>query len=189
MSRKQKRKASNSRIAELFEKLKKRKAIILYGLTFFAALIVFAWIANLTWFETMTKSVLDVYASLSNVILVALGQETTAISETIKSENYSINIKQGCDAIAPMLLYIVAVLAFPISMKYKWQGIIGGVIVLFLFNTIRIVSLYLIGAYANSFFDFAHIELWQVIFIVLTVYTWLMWMKWAQGQKSKNEIA
>ena len=161
---------------------RRKKRIIIYGLSFFALILFFAWIGAQDFFLRFSEPLLEVYAAISSGVLNIIGQGTNATGDVISSSNFSIAIKKGCDAIAPMALYIVAVLAFPIPFKYKWPGVLLGIIALFALNILRIV-------YARGFFDFAHIQFWQVIFIILTVLTWLYWMNWANGKIAKHAEA
>ena len=185
--RTKKRKQGPDRIAKFVESLRstwtRKKVIIVYGLSFFFLILLFAFVGEQEFFKKFSEPLLTVYAQISSAILNVLGQPTKAVGDVISSAGFSITIKKGCDAIAPMVLYIVAVLSFPISRKYKWQGLLFGVGFLFFLNILRIISLYLIGAYAYQFFDFAHVQLWQVLFIALTVITWIYWMKWASSKE------
>jgi len=163
----------------------KKKLIYTYCIGFILLVGFFAWMQNTDWFKSSLDPILNLYALISSGVLNILGQGTSAIQQTVNSENFSVNIKQGCDAIAPMLLYLSAVVLYPISYRYKWQGLLGGIAVLFILNIIRIVTLYLSGVYGSmAFFDFMHIEFWQVLYVILTVIVWIMWIRWA-NQRSK----
>jgi exosortase/archaeosortase family protein len=165
------------------ENFQKKRLVYTYCLGFLVLVGIFAAIQNSDWFKESLDPILNLYAAISSVILNILGQGTEAIKQTVAGDAFSVNIKQGCDAIAPMLLYFSAVVLYPISFKWKWQGVLGGLFVLFILNIIRIVTLYLSGAYGSmGFFDFMHIEFWQVLYIILTVFVWLIWVRWA-GKK------
>lgn len=166
----------------------KKRLIYTYCLGFLLLVGIFAWIQNSDWFKDSLDPVLNVYASISSVILNLLGQGTKALNQTVDGDAFSVNIKQGCDAIAPMLLYFSAVVLYPISAKWKWQGVLGGFAVLFLLNIFRIVTLYLSGAYGSiGFFDFMHVEFWQVLYIILTVFVWLVWIRWASKKQTSTD--
>ena len=50
-------------------------------------------------------------------------------------------------------------------------------------NLIRIVTLFLIGVYFRKFFHMMHIDVWQALFILLTISLWFLWAWWATGAK------
>ena len=169
------------------ENFQKKRLVYTYVLGFLILVGIFAWIQNSDWFKDSLDPVLNLYASISSVLLNLIGQGTTAVQQTVDGDAFSVNIKQGCDAIAPMLLYLSAVVLYPISAKWKWQGLLGGLSILFVLNIIRIVTLYLSGAYGSiEFFDFMHIEFWQVLYIILTVFVWLVWIRWASKKQAAS---
>jgi len=159
---------------------REKKSMILYTAFVIGFTIFFLVLTNQEWFETLATPILAAYASISSVILNLFGMGTTTTAENINSGAYSLQIKKGCDAIAPMILYMVSILAFPIAMKWKWQGVIYGIVSLAVLNIIRIVSLYFFGRYTSeAIFDIMHVDVWQILFIAFTVFLWLYWMRWA----------
>jgi exosortase/archaeosortase family protein len=81
-----------------------------------------------------------------------------------------------------MILYWTNIAVFPVKWAYKWKGLLYGTIFLFVLNIIRIITLFLAGVHVRSIFDFLHVELWQIIFIAMTIFVWLYWYRWAQQQ-------
>ncbi len=160
-------------------------------LIYYVAVIGFAFtyhiISNQYWFMTMAKPIFIGYAHIGSSILNILGEESSANGIDITSPFFSLTIKEGCDAITPIILYSMAILAFPISFKLKWPGVLLGIIALFILNIIRIVSLYYIGKhFSYETFDFMHVDVWQILFLILTIFTWLVWMRWALVSKSND---
>ncbi len=119
----------------------------------------------------------NLYASLSGKILNLLGQQTIAIGDTVSSSHFSVGIKKGCDAAEPMAMFIAGILAFPSAVKKKIYGLIIGIGALFILNLIRIISLYYIGAHYPELFDTMHIEVWQVVFIMVAIAFWFFWIR------------
>ena len=135
------------------------------------------WLTSQEFFDVLAQPLLNLYATISNWMLIILGQGTRASSESIFSSDFSIQIKKGCDAIAPMILYTLSILFFPVKWKHKPKGILIGILLLFTLNIIRIVTLYLTGKYIPSIFDMMHTDIWQILFIVFTLYLWLIWLR------------
>jgi exosortase/archaeosortase family protein len=140
------------------------------------------------WFVPISDFILNIYAKISSGILNILGQETSANNGNISSSAFAISVKKGCDAIAPMILYSFAIIFFPVNYKLKLKGIGIGIALLFVLNIIRIVSLYLIGKYANkTIFDIMHVDVWQIFFIIITVFIWVQWLKTSfQSKATEN---
>lgn len=135
------------------------------------------WLTSQEFFDVLAQPLLNLYANISNWFLIILGQGTRASSESIFSSEFSIQIKKGCDAIAPMILYTLSILFFPVKWKHKPKGILIGILLLFSLNIVRIVTLYLTGKYIPSIFDMMHTDIWQILFIVFTLYLWLIWLR------------
>ena len=104
------------------------------------------------------------------------------------SDIFSVKVETGCDGIEPIALFATAVLVFPVAFSYKWPGVIVGSIFLAFMNLIRVISLFLVGVYIPSFFDFMHVEVWQVIFIILAIVTWLVWIQWVMRKQAGDEL-
>jgi len=69
------------------------------------------------------------------------------------------------------------VLAYPCTMSEKGIGIALGIVVLFVLNLVRTVSLFLVGTYLPSVFDTVHYVVWQSLMILLAIGVWLFWME------------
>jgi len=118
-------------------------------------------------------------AKVSGGLLAVLGQEITVTGKLISSPRFSVNIIRGCDAVEPIALYVCAVLAFPLPFLKKLPGMIAGTLLLLILNLVRIVSLFLIGAYSPRIFALIHLDVWQALFIFFAVLFWILWLLWA----------
>ena len=123
----------------------------------------------------------NINAEISNFFLNLLGQDTTVSNANISSNAFSVNIKQGCDAIEPMGLFISNLIAFPAEWKKKIVGIFVGLLALFAINIARIDSLYFAGITNKQLFDIMHEEVWQFVFILLAVSFVFLWIQWSKA--------
>lgn len=156
----------------------KRHPILLFISLFGLQVLLFYVLYINDWFQShVFGPLVNVYASFSGKILNLLGQQTTVFGDTISSSRFSVGIKQGCDAAEPMVLLIAGILAFPSSLKKKIYGLLTGLLILFVLNIVRIISLYFIGASHPELFDTMHLEVWQVIFIIIAFALWFFWLQ------------
>lgn len=158
-----------------------RKPVLMFAGSFLLVCLIFYWITNMAWFSSFRAPILSMYSGISAGILNIFGYGVESNREIISSDNFSVSIEEGCDAIAPAILYIVSVAIFPISWSKKWQGLLYGLLAIVILNIVRIVTLYLTGIHIPSLFEFMHVDFWQAIFIVFTVGVWIYWMRWATG--------
>ncbi len=128
--------------------------------------------------KNVFEPIINVYAYLSSGVLNLFGYNTTVLYDTIRSSQFSVGIRKGCDALEPMALLVAGIIAFPSSIKQKSTGLVIGLLFIFLLNIVRIVTLFLTGVYRPQFFEVMHIEVWQVIFIVAGIGFWFIWVRW-----------
>jgi exosortase/archaeosortase family protein len=85
------------------------------------------------------------------------------------------NVNNGCNGVEAMLILLASIVAFPASMKARVAGLLLGAIVVQILNAVRIVSLYLLGAYHPRLFDLFHTAVWQIVIILAAIGFFLVW--------------
>lgn len=93
----------------------------------------------------------------------------------ISSGGSSFKVITECTSIIPTAILICTVLAWHSSAREKLIGIAAGTTVLFVINTVRIVSLIYVASAFPDYLDVAHFYVWQVLLILLTAGLWLFW--------------
>ena len=114
-------------------------------------------------------------AQVSGAVLRAMGQPVTVDGTIIRSARFGVNINNGCNGVEAMLILLASILAFPASMKARAMGLLLGAIVVQILNAIRIVTLYLLGAYQPKLFDLFHTAVWQILIILSAIAFFLIW--------------
>ncbi len=114
-------------------------------------------------------------ARVSGWTLKALGQDIRMQGTMILSDRFSVNIKNGCNGVETMLIFFSAVLAFPATWKSRLAGLGLGLAAIQVINLVRVVALYLTGAYLPTLFDTSHTVLWQSLVILFGVLLWIFW--------------
>lgn len=114
-------------------------------------------------------------AKASGVTLRLLGQDVTLDGTVIRSPRFAVNIENGCNGVETMLIFLSAVLAFPASWRSRLAGLAIGLVAIQGINLVRVVALFLTGAYLPSLFDASHTVIWQTLVILSGVLLWLLW--------------
>lgn len=114
-------------------------------------------------------------ANLSGGVLHLLGQNVTMAGTVIRNPRFAVNIRNGCNGVEAMLIFIAAVLAFPASWKSKLTGLVLGILAIQVVNLVRVVALFLTGVYFPKIFDTSHTVIWQTIVILCGVLLWIFW--------------
>ena len=124
-------------------------------------------------------------ARITGLILGALGTPAAANGTIVTSNNFSVAIIGECTGIVPIMIFLSAVVAYPCRLKQKLAGMAIGIVVLYLINLVRIVSLFYVGAYYPDFLETAHLVLWQGLMILLALILWLFWANRLTGEHAR----
>jgi exosortase H (IPTLxxWG-CTERM-specific) len=114
-------------------------------------------------------------ARASGAALNLLGQQVTMTGTVIRGPRFAVNIRNGCNGVEAMLIFLAAVLAFPASWKSRLAGLALGILAIQVINLIRVVALFLTGVYFPKIFDSSHTVIWQTIVILFGVLLWIFW--------------
>lgn len=172
-----KKQSSSTKTRKFSAELKDRLPILKFIAAFILFTIMFYLMTTADWFESIRQPLIRVYTYMSSIVLNIFGMNTSSDGSVLSSARFSVNVKEGCDAVAPTLLFVTAVLVFPVAWRHKFKGLLYGIPALTVLNLIRIISLFLIGIYAPALFDFMHVEFWQAVFILLTVLLFIYWLR------------
>lgn len=114
-------------------------------------------------------------AKVSGVTLDLIGQDVTMQGSMIRNATFAVNIKNGCNGVEAMLIFLAAVLAFPAPWKSRLTGLVLGILAIQIVNLIRVVALFLTGVYFPKIFDTSHTVIWQTVVILFGVLLWIFW--------------
>ena len=182
--------------ADLFEKLFGQKGpVVKFVLLFVLVMAVFYFVfyqppEKSKLIHSFTRGYLNAYAWVSSGLIQTLGYDISRTANVIQSKtnSFSVSVVRGCDAMEAKALFVAGIIAFPITWRKKWIGLAVGLCVLVGLNIIRIVTLFITGMHARSFFDTMHIGIWQALFILLTIVIWLIWLQWAMKDTDTNAV-
>ena len=147
------------------------------GLIFAGCILLFMFAYSKLMDAELLKPYCAFIASSTGFVLSLLGIKIQVVSTMLSSMDFSMGIIDICTGIVPMAILASAVLAYPCTMSEKGIGIALGIVVLFVLNLVRTVSLFLVGTYLPSVFDTVHYVVWQSLMILLAIGVWLFWME------------
>jgi exosortase H (IPTLxxWG-CTERM-specific) len=114
-------------------------------------------------------------AQVSGALLNAIGQQVSVNGTVISSPRFGVNINNGCNGVEAMLILLASIVAFPATLRARAAGLGLGALVVQLLNAVRIVTLYLLGAYQPRLFDMFHTAVWQILVILSAIAFFLIW--------------
>ena len=155
----------------------KSKTLLRFVVTFAILFLLFeACYFNETLYNHLFVPINKLFAFLAAKLLTLFGIAAVSQGESISNSSFSINVKQGCDSLEALAIFVCGVIAFPAHWRIKFNGLLIGTIIILGMNLLRIANLFWIGLYHHDLFDLFHLEIWQGFFIVLSIALWLIWV-------------
>lgn len=153
-----------------------QRSQVLFLVKFFAVLV--AAYLLIAWNPVNDRVIVpftEAIATGSGALLNAMGQKVAVTGTVIASSRFAVNINNGCNGVEAMLILLACIVAFPASLRARIAGLLLGAVAVQLLNAIRIVTLYLLGAYQPRLFDLFHTAVWQVVIILAAIGFFLIW--------------
>jgi len=167
-----------------------KRPILLFLIGFTVGMAVFYLFYNSVLYKnTIASTIENTQAIIASGILSVLGHTTTVDGDLIQGQEFAVSISDGCDGLEPLAMLVIGILVFPLAFRWKWQGMLAGLIVLFILNLIRIAGLYLAGVYIPSAFEFLHLHGGFILFTIISIGLWMVWVNWAMRQQNAAHVS
>jgi exosortase H (IPTLxxWG-CTERM-specific) len=79
-------------------------------------------------------------------------------------------------------------LTFPASWRQKLIGITVGLLTVQVLNLARIISLFYIGQWNATVFDWAHLYIWQALIMLDVLLVFLFWLRWVAAKQHSASV-
>ncbi|NOR19914.1 MAG: exosortase H [Xanthomonadales bacterium] len=101
-----------------------------------------------------------------------------------KVSGFGVRIERGCNGLEAVIILFSAIFAFPAPFKNKMIGFVIGFFAIQLLNLVRIISLYYLGQWNYTAFEWFHLYLWQARIILDALVVWLIWLRTLPGSRA-----
>ena len=118
-------------------------------------------------------------AAISAPIVKLFDRKVLAHGKVVKSAStgFAVSIEAGCNGVEATIVLVAAVLAFPASWRRKLAGLAIGIIAVQGLNIVRVISLFYLGQWNFSVFEWAHLYVWQALIMLDVLVVWLLWVR------------
>lgn len=118
-------------------------------------------------------------AGFSTFLITLFDPKVISYGNIIQSQvnGFGVAIEAGCNAVEACIVLAAAILAFPSPWRHKLLGLVMGLVVVQVFNILRIISLFYLGQWRMDAFEFAHLYLWQGLIMLDVLVVWLIWIR------------
>ena len=93
------------------------------------------------------------------------------------SNGFAVSIEAGCNGVEATIVLVAAIFAFPAPWKRKLIGLAIGIIAVQGLNIARVISLFYLGQWNFSVFEWAHLYIWQALIMLDVMIVWLLWVR------------
>jgi exosortase H (IPTLxxWG-CTERM-specific) len=114
--------------------------------------------------------------TLSGGLIHLCGGHATVTGPVLQSPlGFAVRVENGCNAVNVTILLWAAILTYPAPWLRKFQGLVAGSLALHAVNLLRIISLFYLGQYNETWFQFAHLYLWESLIVLDTLVIFWLW--------------
>ncbi len=114
--------------------------------------------------------------AVTSKVLGVLSVPCETLGSVIRLESISLDVRFGCNGLEAVMIYSVAVLAYPASWRKKLAGIAAGFLVIQIINILRIASLVYAGIHFKRFFEIIHLYVAQGIMIAVALAVFFLYL-------------
>ena len=158
------------------------KIYIFFGVTVFCLFFALRYVP---FCAKAVESFTAFIAVFSSKILNLFGTATSVSGTHLSSEDFGINIVDGCNRVFATAILLAGVIAYPSKIGEKAVGILIGIPAIFIINQMRVISLFYLGRSHPTVFEEVHVYAWQPIIIIFAI---LVWDFWARNFVKKDKI-
>lgn len=90
---------------------------------------------------------------------------------------FAVSIEAGCNGVEATIVLVSAILAFPSPWRMKLIGIVAGFLAIQAMNLLRIISLFYLGQWNQTAFEWAHLYIWQSLITLDVLIVFLIWLR------------
>lgn len=118
-------------------------------------------------------------AAISADIVKTFDPQVIARGKVLQSAHngFAVSIEAGCNGVEATIVLVAAILSFPAPWKRKLLGLLIGVVAVQGLNIVRVISLFYLGQWNFSVFEWAHLYVWQALIMLDVMIVWLLWVR------------
>ena len=130
--------------------------------------------------EWVTVPFTGLLADVSAFLIKLFDSDVVSYGVIISSQStgFAVQIAPGCDGIEAVIILVSAILAFPAPWKHRLVGIGIGFVAIQALNLVRIISLFYLGQWNQTWFEWFHLYLWQALIVLDALAVWLVWLRY-----------
>ncbi len=126
-------------------------------------------------------------ATLSSLLILPFDDGVISQGRILRdvATGFAVSIESGCNGVEAAIVLIAGVLAFPARWQQKLIAIALGFIAIQALNILRIVSLFYLGQWNYTVFEWTHLYFWPVLIMIDVLVVFAIYLKWLASVEPK----
>jgi exosortase H (IPTLxxWG-CTERM-specific) len=119
-------------------------------------------------------------ASLSTALILPFDQDVIAQGRVLRdgTSGFAVSIESGCNGVEAAIVLVAGIAAFPAALIQKCVAIVAGFLFVQALNILRIISLFYLGQWNYTVFEWFHLYLWPVLIMLDVLVVFAIYLNW-----------
>ena len=141
--------------------------------------------------EAVIQPFTGLLATLSTAVILPFDDTVIAQGRVLRdaTTGFAVSIEAGCNGVEAAIVLIAGIVAFPASVKNKVVAILAGFLFVQALNIVRIISLFYLGQWNYTVFEWFHLYLWPVLIMLDVLIVFAVYLQWLGKQNTQPERA
>lgn len=128
-------------------------------------------------------------ASLSTAIILPFDDGVIAQGRILRdaATGFAVSIESGCNGVEAAIVLVAGIGAFPATLKQKCVAMLAGFLFVQALNVVRIISLFYLGQWNYTVFEWFHLYLWPVLIMLDVLVVFAIYLHWLGKSATPSE--
>ena len=128
-------------------------------------------------------------ANVSTAVIVPFDNTVIAQGRILRdaTTGFAVSIEAGCNGVEATIVLVAGIMAFPASLRHKMIAILVGFLFVQALNIVRIVSLFYLGQWNYTVFEWFHLYLWPVLIMLDVLVVFAIYLQWLGKQHPETQ--
>lgn len=141
--------------------------------------------------EAVIQPFTGLLATISTAVILPFDDTVIAQGRVLRdaTTGFAVSIEAGCNGVEAAIVLIAGIVAFPASLANKVIAILAGFLFVQVLNIVRIISLFYLGQWNYTVFEWFHLYLWPVLIMLDVLIVFAIYLQWLGKQHTQPEPA
>ena len=141
--------------------------------------------------EALIQPFTGLLASISTAVILPFDNTVIAQGRVLRdaTTGFAVSIEAGCNGVEAAIVLIAGIVAFPASLRNKAVAILTVFLFVQALNVVRIISLFYLGQWNYTVFEWFHLYLWPVLIMLDVLIVFAVYLRWLGKRHPAAEVA